>query len=265
MLFPVCNVISSEIYIFSVQTKAAEILRRLTKQLYDLTKSSEGILNIDALPELIIDNFDDEQVWQEIELQNDPCLSRIVDNIAKLTTNKKLSFKPKPKKCPTAKSNYTRASFPDDYSDDVEDNAIDIEDDEMQIDDGGNKDVEDEEDESEDEKMLKELLDKVAEDGNVDDFSSDDREDIETEAFTEKKNKESTKTGQVKKRKTVVDDKFFKMADMEEFLELEDAKEMKKNLSKKSESEDEALEDDIDVFQDIPSDDEVNNTLLNTA
>jgi len=48
-------------------------------------------------------------------------------------------------------------------------------------------------------------------------------------------------------RKTEVDDQFFKMSEMEKFLDLEDKKEL--NKDKKEESED---EDAIDMFDEIP-------------
>ena len=52
-------------------------------------------------------------------------------------------------------------------------------------------------------------------------------------------------------RKTEVDDQFFKMSDMESFLDIEDRKEMDKG--KKEESED---EDAIDMFDEIPDNEE---------
>merc|ERR1719186_238659 len=52
-------------------------------------------------------------------------------------------------------------------------------------------------------------------------------------------------------RKTEVDDQFFKMSDMERFLDIEDRKEMDKG--KKEESEE---EDAIDMFDEIPDDED---------
>lgn len=51
-----------------IATDAREFLKRL----YDFIKSAEnGLPSGDALPELIIQGFDEEQIWQELELQNE--------------------------------------------------------------------------------------------------------------------------------------------------------------------------------------------------
>lgn len=45
----------------------------LLKDLYDTTKTVEkksDKVDDDALPELIVRDFDEEQIWQELELQN---------------------------------------------------------------------------------------------------------------------------------------------------------------------------------------------------
>lgn len=47
-------------------------MREFLKRLYDFIKSVEhGLPAGDALPELIIQGFDEEQIWQELELQNE--------------------------------------------------------------------------------------------------------------------------------------------------------------------------------------------------
>ena len=50
------------VYFISSQSTTAEGFRQCAKNLYDLTKSEEENKNDTALPELIVQGFDDEQV-----------------------------------------------------------------------------------------------------------------------------------------------------------------------------------------------------------
>lgn len=66
----------------------AEETTQLLKQLYDTTKSIETKLDNnddDALPELIVKDFDEEQIWQELELQNAARFKRLANHIKKFT------------------------------------------------------------------------------------------------------------------------------------------------------------------------------------
>lgn len=56
-------------------------------------------------------------------------------------------------------------------------------------------------------------------------------------------------------KKSIVDDEFFKLSEMENFLLSEEKSQASKDTSKH-------LEDDIDMFQDLQSDDEVYNFSL---
>lgn len=59
----------------------------MLKQLYDTTKSVEKKTDDDALPELIVKDFDDEQIWQELELQNSARFKLLANTIQKFTKN----------------------------------------------------------------------------------------------------------------------------------------------------------------------------------
>jgi len=57
---------------FRAQDSIATDVREFLKRLYDFIKNAENGLPFgDALPELIIQGFDEEQIWQELELQNE--------------------------------------------------------------------------------------------------------------------------------------------------------------------------------------------------
>lgn len=56
-------------------------------------------------------------------------------------------------------------------------------------------------------------------------------------------------------KKSIVDDEFFKLSEMENFLLSEEKSEAAKEKSKR-------LEDEIDMFQDLQSDDEVYNNFF---
>lgn len=77
------------VFRFSVQLNTAEDTTDLLKQLYDTTKNVESKLDDndddDALPELIVKDFDEEQIWQELELQNAARFKRLANHIKKFT------------------------------------------------------------------------------------------------------------------------------------------------------------------------------------
>lgn len=66
----------------------------MLKQLYDTTKliekKNDNSKN-DALPELIVKDFDEEQIWQELELQNSSRI-KLLSNAIQNFTNSNLVF-----------------------------------------------------------------------------------------------------------------------------------------------------------------------------
>lgn len=161
-------------------------MRDLTKCIYDFTKEQSG-RNTNALPELVIEGFDEEQIWQQLELQNEDEISHYLNEVSKITTgNKKLtvplsSTKPEPME--------------------IENDNLDQE----------GEDVSD-----------KELRD----------------QDIEIKS-TLKKRKRDTK------KKSIVDDKFFKLQELDEYLTKEERKEKEREDDAESDNE------SLDLFNDL--------------
>lgn len=78
----------SSAFYFSIQSDRAKEATDLLKNLYDTTKSVENKTNTtedDALPELIVNDFDEEQIWQELELQNSARLKLLSKTIQQLS------------------------------------------------------------------------------------------------------------------------------------------------------------------------------------
>ncbi|XP_078686007.1 U3 small nucleolar ribonucleoprotein MPP10-like isoform X2 [Branchiostoma floridae x Branchiostoma belcheri] len=213
----------------SAQPDVASTFKSTTKQLYDFVKQSENKTNPlkGPLAELIVSNFDDEQIWQEVELQNDPLLKRLVKDVAKIKKRKgeTLSLLPEPQ------SSSEEEEVKEDDLNEFED--------------------------KEDERTL--------EDENDNDDESGSDLDFDIDAFEAKtKQKRSAaqatqpRTTAKKKRKTEVDDKFFSLADMEEFLVQEDEREERRRDEEegRNQSDDDDDDESVDMYADDDDDDE---------
>lgn len=150
------------------------------------------------MPELIIENFDLEQIWQQIELQNEEVLDKNITQISRVLTSKDLLFK--------------KLEIPEDDSQ--------------------------EEQEVEEEEV---------------------EEEIEND-FSEDENESSDKLKQHSK-KSVVDDDFFKLEEMEEFLNKEE-KALQENNNQKADDSDDS-EGSIDLFKEDGLDEDDENDRLN--
>ena len=53
----------------------------LSKKMYDFMKDYEIYSNQNSLNELLVNGFDNEQIWQEIQLQNNTCLPKFRGNL----------------------------------------------------------------------------------------------------------------------------------------------------------------------------------------
>ncbi|KAB0793710.1 hypothetical protein PPYR_00262 [Photinus pyralis] len=86
------NVVSKPESYLSAEEKLNGNIRKLLKTSYDFSKQTDAKTTSNALPELIIDNFDLEQIWQQLELQNNFILNRNVNTISKLVVSKEKLF-----------------------------------------------------------------------------------------------------------------------------------------------------------------------------
>lgn len=150
------------------------------------------------LPTLIVQDFDQDQIWEEIQLQNGLIYDSLVTSISKV-----LAHKPR---------------------------------------------VKAESEESEDDESI--LKDLNASDDNLDE---DDLSDFfeSDEKYRRKKAKE-----QVKYSKSIVDDKFFNLAQMTEFVDKMDAAEDAKVSKNESDDPEESDEDDDEKIDYFKADDE---------
>ncbi|XP_068624727.1 U3 small nucleolar ribonucleoprotein protein MPP10 [Battus philenor] len=74
----------------AVQDEIKSDVKNLIKTLYDITKAEEEVVkgNNDVLPYLLVEDFDEEQIWQQVELQNSQCWDRLVWEVANCISNK---------------------------------------------------------------------------------------------------------------------------------------------------------------------------------
>lgn len=210
-----------------MQDELAADFRTLTKTLYDLNKAlGNSVVRGSPLKELVIENFDEEQIWQQLELQNNAVLDVFKKSVAQCTNDKDLCL---------------ISDQEDDSSDAEASSDIEVED---------MIEAETEQENAYTEHKTKEAKEKKSKprESIIEKFSDDDSDvDFDIEAL-EQETKTAKKTV-VKKtgRKSIVDDKFFKLAEMEAFLE---------HVEKENGEREEEDEDDIDYFEDIISDDE---------
>uniref|UniRef100_A0A7M4ERF9 U3 small nucleolar ribonucleoprotein protein MPP10 n=1 Tax=Crocodylus porosus TaxID=8502 RepID=A0A7M4ERF9_CROPO len=201
--------------------------RSLTKTLYDLHK----VLGADAihgspLKELVIESFDEEQIWQQLELQNDAVLDYFKNEVARNVKDKDLYLIPVQEEDGSdAERSSEKEMEPEDSmeADQISDDA-----------------------EDESEVTEKQTKSKTLKRHQYSDEDSDIDFDIDELEEETKKSKmiTSKKTGE----KSIVDDKFFKLWEMEAFLD-----DLEKTERQEIEEDD---DDEINYFEDMHSEEE---------
>lgn len=191
----------------SVQNTIALNFKDAMKKLYDFTKDKTG-RDTDALPELLTDGFDEEQIWQQLELQNEGELVHFLSGISKLLASNKTLRLPITASNPKCSKNK-------------------------------NTDI-----------------------GKTESLSNVNRTEETVEEEEQELRDSSKKVRQMNKRdkkKSIVDDKFFKLQELDEYLIKEEKreKETKKNIRESNDDGDDDDDDDeesLDLFNELSDD-----------
>ncbi|XP_068184649.1 U3 small nucleolar ribonucleoprotein protein MPP10 [Antennarius striatus] len=203
----------------SLQDAVAAEFTSVTKTLYDLHKAQEPAdYKGSPLAQLVVENFDEEQIWQELELQNNAVLKHLTNATKEAFSNETL----------------TLLAEEEEENSDIEDIETDSE--------------HFEEDEEKSPRTFKKMAEEPED--SAEDYTDEDSDiDFDVDAL-EKREKQKTGLGKKSTKTKVipseVDDKFFKLSEMDSFLDDMD----------KREGKEDANEDDIDYFQDLPSDED---------
>lgn len=206
----------------SLQDGAAADFTSLAKTLYDLAKSQETAdCKGSPLAQLLVDDFDEEQIWQEVELQNTAVLTHFGRKVHKAAQDDTLTLIEE-----------------EEEEEDVAEEAMEEEEEDGE---------EEEEDEETPVKRPRRKAVKRQDEEDVDDEDSDldfDVDELEKREKRQQKKKPAATMKGFPAESSEVDDRFFKLAEMESFLDDMDKQ------------EDKETEDGVDYFQDVPSDNE---------
>lgn len=216
---------------------SADLVVRQTKLLYDnFVKLMHDCLPVDgsaskttAMKELLVTGYDNEQVWQQLELMNSSLLAE---------SSTKCSEFPKTKHFGLAQNNNSSQNSKSTKKRDAK----------------ARKSAEDAPKKKTKKKSKQTLENNEDELMDVENGDEDFGEDIENE------DEDGRSKNSAKYRKTVVDDTFFKLGQMEEFLDKMDAKELQRMDGHElpddlDDEEDDDEEEDIDYFNEMGDDD----------
>lgn len=225
----------------TIQNGLASNFTSLTKVLYDFNKILEnGRISGSPLRKLEINSFDDEQIWQQLELQNEPVLEYFQNAVSETIEDEDLSLLPE---------------GDDQEGDDQEGDDEEGEEDASELEAGSQENPETDAEEE----QLSDLGADVPAGGERAQSRADPREspifsdedsDLDFDiSKLEQQTKMQIKPSGKPREKSVVDDKFFKLSEMENFLEK-----VEKEEERRPDGEEE--EEDIDFFEDIDSDED---------
>lgn len=171
----------------------------------------------------MVEHFDEEQIWQELELQNTTVLTHFEGAVSKAVTD------------------HTLALLEESGEEEDEGGQDDVDDDDV-----GDDDVDDEEEQEEEGVDKRKTRLKPSASGAERELYDEDSDiDFDVDKL-EKQSKQEKKTKTPKSRaESEVDDRFFKLSDMEAFLDDMDKREGKETAGV-----------EIDYFHDLPSDDD---------
>ena len=195
---------------------------------------------VDVMTELLIEEFDDEQIWQELELFNRQREKEVAKG---LEIDGELTH---------MGVEGEEEEEEDNVDDDMEFGASAVQDGKRIK--NHFKDLEDDDDDDDDD-----------DESDDDDYDSNIKDDAGVESSLKKKSSKSVKTSKesnpsnssLKQNKSVVDDSFFRLDDLSKFLDAEDAREERKRDGKEEEED-----DAIDLFGEIGKHHVQNDTYL---
>ncbi|XP_066153422.1 U3 small nucleolar ribonucleoprotein protein MPP10 [Euwallacea fornicatus] len=204
----------------------SENLKSSIKELYDFTKKhalpkNSPTSSEQPLKNLIVKDFDLEQIWQQVDLQNEATIDGVVKNLSGLMVAK----------------NQLIFSF---LLDNTKENDSDVNNSKVDLSESNESD-------SDLEEFGRKPKFKKAHQEPFKEFEeeiSDSSENSSDEYQTRKMNKKGVKVDSKKNYKTsIVDDQFFKLSEMEAFLEKED------NTVKENKSDSESENESVDFFE----------------
>lgn len=200
-----------------VQPDIAETMKRLTKELYDVVDKWESktvSASKTELPSLVVDNFDDEQIWQQLELRNTRLVRELISSVSRVATKSSINF------------------------------GVDLG---MQESPQGSKTNDP------DERDKCNLSDAAAEEegDEDDDFDLSDESEGDEESDEEvdhDRDESAPSQARDTQPSSIVDDAFFRLADMEAFVDREEKADARRGDSDE--------DDDIDYFGELSSDED---------
>lgn len=175
----------------------------------------------------MVENFDEEQIWQELELQNTAVLTHFEDAVNKAATDDTLTL---------LEEEEQEDGGGDQDGDDDNDDDDEEEEEDMEKEEGGGK-----------RKNGLKPKSSASDDDEEELYDEDSDIDFDVDKL-EKRSKQNKKTEtKTPRSRTVseVDDQFFKLSEMEAFLDDMDKREGKESAG-----------GEIDYFQDLPSDED---------
>ncbi|KAM5291280.1 U3 small nucleolar ribonucleoprotein MPP10 [Glossophaga mutica] len=215
----------------TIQDELASNFTSVTKVLYDFNKILEnGRIHGSPLQKLVIDKFDDEQIWQQLELQNGPALQYFENAVSEALNEEDISL------LPESEEQEDQEDGSEMEADSQEDLPQHLEEEEVSDPSG---------DAPEGDETAKRPRKRGLRESPV--FSDEDSDLDFDISKLEQQSKAQNKMPRKPREKSIVDDKFFKLSEMETFLE---------NMEKEEEQKDDAEEEEVDLFEDVDSDED---------
>lgn len=214
------------LFTFRPKPENTNAFKQLSQKSYKAA-ASEKAFKGKSLSKLLIEGFDEEQIWQQSDLLNEATsltVSAFIRDFDPRSILSTISKNSKSKPPPSANL----------------ENSIAGDDNELL--DNGDSDVEERYAFDDDSDVP------IQEENDNEGYAFDDDSDLADEIETHESMKPSSQ--KKSKYKSAVDDQFFKLSNLENFLKSEDIKE------ERGDEYDGTSEDDMNLFQEIPSDDD---------